>query len=331
MSEAAPREKWRPSLGLIIFAVLAIVILLPLVALLFYRSLEASVVGERLAVSLVVLGTIAVAAGVGFVLLRTVTAPIGELTDRSRRIAEGDRAAIVRLRWHGTREIAALSESLLTMARRLVDRSDYIQTLSGHLTHELKSPLTAIGGATELLRESGDAMSPEERHRFLDNIASDTLRLTTLVQRLRELAAADNPRAAGATTIADILPGLRRPDMTIVAEGDIEAPIGLLLENAVIAFSHLVDNSALHGATRVQLSVTRDERLVTVLVADDGEGISPANRDKVFDAFFTTRRDSGGTGMGLGIVAAMLRAHGGAIRLVDSAKGAVFSLTFPAG
>ena len=81
----------------------------------------------------------------------------------------------------------------------------------------------------------------------------------------------------------------------------------------------------------MHLSVTRGERLVTVLVADDGEGISPANRDKVFDAFFTTRRDSGGTGMGLGIVAAMLRAHGGAIRLVDSTEGAVFSLTFPAG
>ena len=52
-------------------------------------------------------------------------------------------------------------------------------------------------------------------------------------------------------------------------------------------------------------------------VADDGEGVSPNNRPQIFDSFFTTRRDSGGTGMGLAIVRAMLDAHGGAIRLME--------------
>ena len=66
-----------------------------------------------------------------------------------------------------------------------------------------------------------------------------------------------------------------------------------------------------------------------VKVSDDGEGVSPNNRTQIFDSFFTTRRDSGGTGMGLAIVRAMLDAHGGAIRLLDSEKGTAFELTFP--
>ena len=74
---------------------------------------------------------------------------------------------------------------------------------------------------------------------------------------------------------------------------------------------------------------TRQGNWLKVTVSDDGEGVSPNNRAQIFDSFFTTRRDSGGTGMGLAIVRAMLDAHGGAVRLVESDKGPAFELTFP--
>lgn len=54
------------------------------------------------------------------------------------------------------------------------------------------------------------------------------------------------------------------------------------------------------------------------------------NRDRIFDVFFTTRRESGGTGMGLGIVRSLLRAHGGSIRLAPSDAGTAFEITLPA-
>jgi signal transduction histidine kinase len=57
--------------------------------------------------------------------------------------------------------------------------------------------------------------------------------------------------------------------------------------------------------------------------------VSPNNRTHIFDSFFTTRRDSGGTGMGLAIVRAMLDAHGGCISLIDSDAGTAFELTIP--
>jgi signal transduction histidine kinase len=65
-------------------------------------------------------------------------------------------------------------------------------------------------------------------------------------------------------------------------------------------------------------------------VSDDGPGISEANRAHVFDPFFTTHRDHGGTGMGLTIARALLHSHGGTIELLPSEKGARFRLTIPA-
>jgi hypothetical protein len=63
----------------------------------------------------------------------------------------------------------------------------------------------------------------------------------------------------------------------------------------------------------------------------NGDAISEQNRDRIFDAFFTTRRDSGGTGMGLAIVQSLLRANGGSIRLLRPDRGAAFEVQFPAG
>ncbi len=70
---------------------------------------------------------------------------------------------------------------------------------------------------------------------------------------------------------------------------------------------------------------------VVLTVADDGRGVSAANRERIFEHFFTTRREQGGTGLGLGIVKALLAAHGGGIELAETAApGAVFRLTLRA-
>ena len=90
---------------------------------------------------------------IGLVFSRTITRPMRELIDRAARISRGDRDAFRPLAHYGTREFAQLSHSFLDMAEQLSRRSDYIATFSAHLTHELKSPLTSIKGAAELLLE----------------------------------------------------------------------------------------------------------------------------------------------------------------------------------
>jgi signal transduction histidine kinase len=270
---------------------------------------------------------------IGFLFHRTITEPMRELIERSNLIGKGDRDALRPLRRRGTSEFARLSQSFLDMARRLNTRSNFISTFATHVSHELKSPLTSIQGAAELLRDDVDApsMDDEDRRKFLGNIIADTGRLTKISGRLRDFARAENPVAVGAARLSGTIAGLRAAfaSLDIRAGGELDTPMRISEENAFIIFSNLADNAMRHGSSAFDLTATRQGNLLRVTVTDNGEGVSPNNRTQIFDSFFTTRRDSGGTGMGLAIVRAMLDAHGGTIRLIDSSAGTAFELTIP--
>ncbi|HLN84909.1 MAG TPA: HAMP domain-containing sensor histidine kinase, partial [Candidatus Limnocylindrales bacterium] len=92
-------------------------------------------------------------------------------------------------------------------------------------------------------------------------------------------------------------------------------------------FTNLLDNSRQNGADHVEFVVEKAGGHVSVLVADNGAGISQANAGKIFTPFFTTHRDEGGTGLGLGIVRSLLNAYGGDISLEPSSAGTAFRLT----
>jgi signal transduction histidine kinase len=271
----------------------------------------------------------------GFVLHRTITAPMRELIERTDAIGKGDRTALRPLKRHGTHEFARLSRSFLDMARNLNKRSDFISTFATHVSHELKSPLTSIQGAAELLRDDigakPAAMSDHDRRKFLDNIIADTDRLTRLSGRLRDFARAENPVIIGISNLKQPIADLRSAfsGLDIETGGDLHAPLSMSEENIRIILFNLADNAARHGATRLSLSAHQQAKSLLLDVADNGEGVSVDNRPRIFDSFFTTRRDSGGTGMGLAIVRALLDAHGGAICLLPSAQGAAFALTIP--
>ncbi len=269
---------------------------------------------------------------IGFIFTRAINRPIYELIRRTELLGKGDRSAIQPLNHHGSRELTALSQSFLSMSETLFERAEYIRGFASHVSHELKSPLTSIQGAAELLQHSGTTMPQVDREKFLKNILGDTERLTRLLDRLRALALADNPNLDGRTTVGTVLDdmGHRFPDMSIDVHGEPDAPLAIAKENAEIVFANLIDNAGKHGASRISVDVRKGAGEVTIAVADNGTGISGGNAGKVFDLFFTTRRDEGGTGMGLGIVQSMLKSHKGTIRLDQSGKqGACFVMTLP--
>lgn len=334
MPQLRVKPKWRPPLALIVYAVLLTVMTLPVLTVLWFRLVAANsnamAPAELTALVIILLLTLAVA----YVLTRTLTGPIHALIARTHAIARGGRAAIQPLDNYGTREIAALSQSFLDLAGKLVDHSDYVRSFATHVSHELKSPVTSIRGAAELLREDDieTPMTGAERQRFLDNIIADTKRLDTLLARLRDLARAELPATAGKSSLADIVTMLeaRFPTATITLHDRSVGLIALPPDAAMIVFGNLAENALQHGAQGLTLETGDTGHMMTVQVKDDGPGIPEGNRSRIFEPFFSTRRDDGGTGMGLGIVSAVLSAHGGSIRLRETGDdGTTFEILLP--
>lgn len=286
---------------------------------------------ERGKVALAAAAVLATTLLIGWLFARTVSRPMHELIDRTRRIAAGEREAIRPLGHHGTREMALLGDAFLDMALKLQARSDALRSFATHVSHELKSPLTSIQGAAELLRDSGDEMSPEERRRFSQNIVADARRLAGLVRHLLELAQAETVAAGDASASLDEALRLVVPPKGLAISGERHgARLRMSAQNLAIVVGNFAENSRQHGASRLTIDARPADGEVAVTFADDGEGIAPGDRDRVFDPFFTTRREEGGTGVGLSIVAALVKAHGGAVRVAEAPAGACFELRLPA-
>jgi len=183
---ARSRRSGGPTLAMIVFAVLLTVLALPAAVVLWFRALDntTSQLGSTEIVALLV--ALALTVIIAVVFSRTITGPINALVRRTEEIGRGGRAAIIAPQQQGTREIATLSQSFLDLAERLVDRTEYVSSFAAHVSHELKSPVTAIRGSAELLRDAD--MTHQERQRFLAHIIADSDRLAALLERLRQLA-----------------------------------------------------------------------------------------------------------------------------------------------
>ncbi|MDP5219866.1 HAMP domain-containing sensor histidine kinase [Ruegeria sp. 2205SS24-7] len=93
-----------------------------------------------------------------------------------------------------------------------------------------------------------------------------------------------------------------------------------------IVLHHLLQNAFQHGTTRVDIGFDADSN--SLIVSENGTGISQRNSSRIADPFFTTRRDQGGTGLGLSIVAAVLKQAGAVIEVTASKQGASFRIRF---
>ena len=163
------------------------------------------------------------------------------------------------------------------------------------------------------------------------DIALDAARLEVIAQRLRELARAETIDQRESTLLAPVIETLRGrfPAMTLQTSGALDSAVGMSAENTLIVFSHHADNARHHHAKTLRLSVIPDDAGVLVEVSNDGDPISAQNSDRIFDAFFTTRCDSGGTG--LAIARSVMTSRGGSIALRPAADRVTFELSFPAG
>lgn len=305
--------------------------LMAILVLPVYAALLADILtpltGRRNAVFIVAAGSFLATLVLGLLLWRLILAPVQALAAKAQAIRGG--AVPEGLEHYGTPEIGELAQDVLDMADVLQSREMAVRSYTDHVTHELKTPLTAIRGAAELLEAEENL--PKEARKLVETIAGAEKRAVKLLGAARQIAAARMPEHRGTTVLKDCVPALEQRLSTTrleVLNETVELP--LAQSGMEVVLGHLAENAQQAGATVLKLDAGKTDDGPWLRVADNGPGISTGNRKQVFEPFFTTRRDSGGTGMGLAIVQTLLLAHGARITLEDAgeAGGSHFLIQF---
>jgi len=264
---------------------------------------------------------------------RSIIRPVREITAAAQSIARGEER--LPLQPHGLvpRELYDLSQALDLMMAQLQERANYIAEFAANLSHELKTPITAVRGAVELLREM--EMSSAQQDHFLSNINEDAARMERLVNRLLRLARIEHgePPQMEVPLMPLLEPLVEPHKEQLLLKISAEVPNALRVhpEQLSDALRNLLENALRHGKGEpVELSVQREGSKIHFSVRDQGEGISEGNQARIFERFFTTQRDQGGTGLGLAIVCAVARRHQGRAYFESSSKGSIFHLVIEA-
>jgi signal transduction histidine kinase len=236
-------------------------------------------------------------------------------------------------------EISALAVTMNEMLARLEAGHRAQQRFLSDASHELRSPLATIVSGLEVA---------EAHPELLDaNLAVDTLlpeahRMGALIEDLLLLARADEQSLV-----------VRKENVPVHELAEVEAarvrrdgctvhtrisPACLIGDRAAVSrvIRNLVDNAVRHAKSRVDVQVGTEGSHVTLTVTDDGPGIAPVDRARVFERFVRLEpdraRSSGGTGLGLAIVAEVVAAHGGTVHIGDrSGGGTTITVTLPHG
>ncbi len=237
-------------------------------------------------------------------------------------------------------EVALLAQSVNATLDRLEQAVARQRAFVSDVSHELRSPLAGLRMELELALAHPDDM---DVHETLGAILNNTDRLGAVVDDLLALARLEADKdfqreAVDLTELADqeVLRRPRRAQVTVLSEGEVRVTGGR--SELARLLTNLIDNADRHAVSAVTVIIgTRPPSAAVVEVIDDGQGIAPADRERIFERFTRLaegrHRDAGGTGLGLAISRDIAQAHGGTLSLhdrTDDVRGARFVLRLPA-
>jgi signal transduction histidine kinase len=240
-------------------------------------------------------------------------------------------------------EVGRLAVTMNAMLERMEMAQVTQRQFVADASHELRSPIATLAASAEVMLTHPDAADHPEA--FPTAVLEESNRLERLVNDLLLLARADERgmyRGEDDVDLDDIIDAERHRvlGMSELQVGVVIAPVRVTgdrhsLEQVV---RNLVDNAAKHARTRVEFTVRQQGQDAVVEIYDDGPGIRPDDRERIFDRFVrleeSRARATGGTGLGLAIVREIVSAHQGDVRVVDGPdgeKGTRFRLTLPLG
>ncbi len=270
-----------------------------------------------------------------------LTKPIKLLTQYANDITSGKKAILPSL---DKSEIGEMGRAFENM-RKALENKNYVERYVQTLTHEIKSPVSAIKGAAELL---GEDMPKGQRDRFLENILTESDRIKMLVDRMLELASIENMKSlkeVEALCFKDLVKAVTGR-MTPLLEGrklrlitDMNDNIKIKADPFLIrqAVLNLIQNSIDFSKPGDTIAVSSNliNSCLVFKVRDQGSGIPAYAETKIFDRFFSLQRPVSGkksTGLGLNFVKEIANLHNGTIHIENNSQGgACATLTLPAG
>ncbi|HMY16539.1 MAG TPA: HAMP domain-containing sensor histidine kinase [Polyangium sp.] len=264
---------------------------------------------------------------------------LSQMTERLRADEEKLRAKID----EATRYAKELEQAQARLVRS--ERLASVGRLAAGLAHEIGNPIAAILGFEELLLAGG--LDEADQKDFLERMKRETERIHRILRDLLDFARpATNSQNADALASPGSVPNalgtarallgpqkaLRDVEMLLDVEDDLP-PVTLSDEQLVQVLLNLLLNAAdavpAHGG-RIDVRAKRSDLGVRVEVEDNGSGIAPEIRDRLFEPFTTTKEVGKGTGLGLAVCRGLLEGAGGSISAEDGAVGARFVFTLPA-
>ncbi len=304
------------------------------------ERLEAGLEGLLLKVAGFAAGVILLSGVAVFLFVRSAFRPLRQLTAAAGAVAEGDMT--VQVEEKGDREIREVSGAFNSMTRKLRGVEEGRREFVANVSHELRTPITSIRGFAEGMADG--VIPPEEQPKYLRLVADETTRMSKLVDDLLALSRLEREDAELERSVFDMNELLRRAviqRMDDLEKKKIEAacepetdpcPVRADRDRIEQVVINLLDNAVKFTPEggKIILSTAVNGQLAEITVRDNGPGVPEADREKIFDRFFTGDRahTSGkGTGLGLSICKRIMEMHGQTLKLLDTEEGAAFRFT----
>jgi signal transduction histidine kinase len=263
------------------------------------------------------LGGVLIAVGLAALQARRLVRPLEAIAHRSAQLGDGDFS--IRAGHFGVPEIDAIAQGLDSSAGRIAELVAREREFSANVSHQLRTPLTAL---RLRLEGAGGSDGGERRERELEAALTETDRLEATIADLlahARQAAAGEPVAVNLGTVAHEHAARWKPvfarsrrGLEVVAERNVlvrasRGTVGQVLDV-------LLDNALRHGTGAAHIGVAADGRSARVTVADGGPGVTEADRDRIFERGASR---AGGTGIGLHLARALAQADNGSLRVLE--------------
>lgn len=283
--------------------------------------------------------------GGGWLVSRALLARIDEVSAASRTIMAGDLSQRVPVYGTGD-ELDRLSENLNAMLERIEQLMTGLREVSDNIAHDLKTPLNRLRNRVEAaLRQDGEAQYREALEATIDE-ADELIRTFNAllsIARLEAGAVRETMDEVDVSALVADAAELYEPaaeDQGLTLKTSIEENLRLTGDRQLLgqALANLIDNAIKYGAAgaagdakMVGISAAARDRAIEIAVSDAGPGIPAEDRERVLKRFVRLEqsRSRPGSGLGLSLVAAVARLHGGTVRLEDNSPGLRVVLSLP--